>query len=208
MTHKKNNVFIFVKKTICPFFTSAYCNKTRAYSLPLLFLICFLASHLHANSTINKNDLKAAYLYKIIKFIEWPDNAFSTPSSTFNLCVVGENPFEEYFYGLANQKVQGHTLYIEYQENDENITECHMLYIAIAEKNSVITLIKKIQKLPILTVSDSPSFAKNQGMIGFIANKNRIGFEINLSAVLSSNISIRAELLEVAYKVITSQEEL
>lgn len=205
--YKKYSTSTFVKKTFYLYFTSVLCNKIRVYKLPVLCVMFFIASHSHANPVINKNDLKAAYLYKIIKFIEWPENAFITPNSTFNLCVVGENPFEEYFYGLSNQRVQGHKLYIEHKHNNK-ITECHMLYITMAEKNNVLTIINKTQELPILTVSDSPDFAKNQGMIGFITNKNRLGFEINLSAVLSSNISIRAELLEVAYKVITSQEEL
>lgn len=206
MTHKKTDMFIRIKKTIHSYLASAFNEKIKAYVSSLLFLVYFFTLYTHATQNIHKNDLKAAYLYKIIKFIEWPENAFSAPDSTFNLCVIGENPFETYFYGLMDQKIQGHTLHIEHRSTYEKLTECHMLYIAIAEKPIVIKLIKQLQYLPILTISDSPNFVKNQGMIGFIVQKNRIGFEINLNAALSSHISIRAELLEVAYKVITSQE--
>ena len=208
MTLKKTSIFIHVKKIIYSYFLIVFNYKTATQFLFLLFLICLFMPYIHAESNINKNELKSAYLYKIIKFIEWPESAFSAPNSTFNLCVIGENPFKAYFYGLTDQKIQGHTLHIEHRNNYEKLTECHMLYMALAEESEVMILINKLQNLPILTLSDSPNFAKNQGMIGFITQKNRIGFEINLTAALSSHISIRAELLEVAHKVITSQEGL
>ena len=206
MIHKITDIFVRIKKIRFSDLTSVCHYKIKAYSAHLLFLICFFIPYTCAAQNINKNDLKAAYLYKIIKFIEWPQNAFSEPNSTFKLCVVGENPFGTYFYGLMDQKIQGHTLHIEHRSTYEKLTECHMLYIAITEKPVIIKLIKQLQYLPILTISDSPNFVKNQGMIGFIVQQNRIGFEINLNAALSSHITIRAELLEVAHKVITSPE--
>ena len=208
MIYKTIGIFIQAKKTIFSYFTIILNYKKTTCSLFLFLIILFFTPYIHAISNIHKNDLKAAYLYKIIKFIEWPKNAFSTSNSTFNLCVVGENIFGDYFYGLIDQQIQNHTLHIEYLDNYEKITDCHMLYIAIAQEHDVTILIKQLQNLPILTISDSPNFAKNQGMIGFIVQKNRIGLEINLNAAHSSHISIRAELLEVAHKVITSPEGL
>ena len=37
--------------------------------------------------------VKAAYLYKFAPFVEWPAAAFASPSSPFQLCILGRDPF-------------------------------------------------------------------------------------------------------------------
>jgi hypothetical protein len=38
-------------------------------------------------------EVKGAFLYNFLTFIDWPDRAFAHPSSPFRLCLLGRDPF-------------------------------------------------------------------------------------------------------------------
>src|SRR6185312_11244834 len=40
--------------------------------------------------------VKATYLYKLAPFINWPPSAFTSPDAPFPICVVGDDPFDDF----------------------------------------------------------------------------------------------------------------
>src|SRR3972149_11403635 len=37
--------------------------------------------------------VKAAFIYKFTKFVDWPAQAFADPKEPFSICVLGKDPF-------------------------------------------------------------------------------------------------------------------
>src|ERR1700683_5116293 len=41
----------------------------------------------------DESEVKAAFLFNLAKFVEWPPQTFKSPSDPMSICVLGPNPF-------------------------------------------------------------------------------------------------------------------
>ncbi len=113
--------------------------------------------------------VKAAFLYHFTKFVRWPGFG-----KDFTLCIAGQDPFHNALTILEGETVQNIPIRIQRQIEAKNWSGCHILYLAPSLKSRWRTLAKKLQKQPILTVSDMPDFAEKGGMIGFVTLNQRV----------------------------------
>ncbi len=140
--------------------------------------------------------VKAGYLYNFTKFITWPgDN-----SATFNLCIVGEDPFGDLIDPIEQRSAFGRPIKL-FRFNDFNKQQrCHILFISASiEDKSLLKNMLTIHDVDkTLTVGESEEFATEGGMIGFINRQGKIKLQINLKMLQQSDLKISAKLLEVA----------
>lgn len=138
--------------------------------------------------------------------------------------IVGKNPFGNAFEPILKKTIQNRPILIKlfeglstfkekncaensdplekYQtEYAQYLRECHLIFIALSEKEQRATLLTLLAGSQTLTVSDIPDFAQNGGMIELVLEKNKIRFDINLPAAQKENLIIRSELLELARRV-------
>jgi YfiR/HmsC-like len=165
--------------------------------LALLFSDCLVADDANLEYKI-----KAGYLYNFTKFVTWPeDNA-----ATFNLCILGTDPFGIFIDPIENKSVFARPIRIfRLNEADflsaSNIRpDCHILYVSGANNKKVV--LEKIQansrKPGTLVVGESETFVADGGMIGFVNRDGKIKLQINLQSVKQTSLKISAKLLEVA----------
>src|SRR6185369_14635060 len=53
----------------------------------LVFLLCNIAQ----GAPSLEPSIKATFLYKFVPFVEWPADAFDTPTAPVNICVFGND---------------------------------------------------------------------------------------------------------------------
>ncbi|MCW8933741.1 MAG: YfiR family protein [Gammaproteobacteria bacterium] len=167
----------------------------RNYFILILVSMSWCAS-VHADFN-REYQLKAAYLLNFARFIYWPEQVIKT-ADNFNICVIGENPFNDSLDKLSNKKIKNKKIKITYSKYYVEETQCHIAYISKTKNNEHKDIINKIGNDVVLTVSDIDGFALDGGMIGFVRVKNKIKFEINVDKSVKSNIKYRSQLLEVA----------
>jgi len=154
------------------------------------------------NSKLTDSQVKAAYLYNFARFIEWPANITPVRTGSFNICVVGEDPFgpalDSTLAGelIGNQKVAARRI-----ASPHEASECRILFISSSETKRLNKIIESLDKAPVLTVSDAPQFSQRGGMIQFVSEGNRIRFEVNLAATRRAGLAPSSELLKVATAV-------
>lgn len=159
--------------------------------IPILFF-----SSLTVAKTIQ--DIKAAYLYNFIKFINWPD---SESRDVFNLCILGEDPINEKLHLLNNRPVRQAKLYVKKIPQINANEHCQVLFIGESEKKFINTIVNNNQEGAVLTVSSVEDFVVQGGIIGFITLGNIIRFDINLKQARQTHLSISSKLLELANRV-------
>ena len=143
--------------------------------------------------------VKAAYLYNFGRFIEWPANVAPAKTGSFNICVLGEDPFGPALDAtlggetIGSQKVAARRISSPRESGD-----CRILFISSTEANRLNKIIESVDKTAVLTVSDAPQFSQHGGMIQFVLEGNRIRFEVNLSATQRAGLTLSSELLKVA----------
>ena len=148
-------------------------------------------------------EVKAAYLYRFARFVEWPAAASRSP---FVLCVVGDDPFGHLLDEVAAKAViKEKPVRIRRLSQLEEIGSCHTLYISSSEDVRLTEILAALDQRPVLTVSDAPQFAQRGGMIGFSVVANRVRFTVNLKAAQDAGLTMNSELLRVATTVLRTR---
>jgi len=142
--------------------------------------------------------VKAAQLYKLISFIEWPAEAHPNDQTPITFGILGEDPFGAAFEELLRaDKNKGRPIVIKHFKTPKELTFCHVLFIAASEKRNWSEIAQKIQGQSVLTVGDYEEFAVSGGIIHFFIEDNSIRFEINLAAAERARLKISSQVLNL-----------
>jgi hypothetical protein len=146
-------------------------------------------------------EVKAAYLYNFGKFVRWPDNV-PAEGQTFSICVMGRDPFGKTLDAILDGgSWQGKPIAAKRILSVEDVSACNLLFVSASDSEQWGEILPVVQKLPILTVSDSPLFSRRGGIIEFILTENRVRFEVNVGAAEKAGLNINSQLLKIATRV-------
>ena len=172
--------------------------------VPLLILASIIGwlspVPLHAESpaTSGEYQVKGAMIYKILSYVEWPAELFSSESSPLTICVLGSGPMESAIPLLNGQQQKGRPLTARKITYPEEAKKCQVLLINSSERSQLPVLLDKIHPIPLLTISDLNGFSESGGIIELGKEGNRIRLEINLAAARQNRIKISSQLLKLA----------
>lgn len=142
--------------------------------------------------------VKAAYLYNFAKYVEWPPEAFTNAAAPLLICIAGENPFGDALTTLSGKRVESRPVAVRHIPAATGLDKCHIVFVGRAEEGRFKSLLAKLARLPILTVSDIGNFAREGGMIGLVESEQRIRFDINLATTRQANLKLSSQLLKLA----------
>ena len=164
-----------------------------------LVLIPILLSALAAESFEHpKEDArKVNYLLQLTKFIHWP--ATLAQHAPIKLCLFATTPARDSWQKIHLQKSQGHEIRLHYINQDNQLSECDMLFIHKLIPNSMIQ--KNYYSLisnSILTIGEREDFAKDGGVIELNLDEDNVDIKINIQTAIEAGLSINANLIETA----------
>jgi hypothetical protein len=142
--------------------------------------------------------VKAAFLYNFVKFVEWPGDVFSGPTSPIAICVLGEDPFGDDLGSLKGKTANGRPIVIRSAATLGEVERCHLLFVSSSEKANLPKILQTTKGWSILTVGDMNGFAQDGGIINMVKEESRVGIEINLEAAQRSRLKISSKLLALA----------
>ncbi len=146
--------------------------------------------------------IKAAFLYNFVKFVEWPADRFADESSSIILCVIGKDPFgatlEE---TVAGKIVKGRHIVIKRIDNVDDLDACHVLFVGSSEREQLWQIVANSHEANVLTVGDMDDFIEFGGVIELTKSANKIRFQINLTAAKQAQLKLDLKLLKLASSV-------
>ncbi len=176
--------------------------KDALLTRSLLSLTLLFSSNLASSDANLEYKIKAGYLYNFTKFITWPE----FKSETFNLCILGNDPFGEVIDPIENKTAFKRAIKIvrlseeSFLSSSTSQIDCHILYLGGV--NNTPQIFEKLHTSPQqkdrLIVGDSGEAVANGEMINFINRDGKIKIQIDLQSVNHSNLKISAKLLEIA----------
>ena len=160
-------------------------------------LLTFLAPLAQAES---EYDVKAAYLFKFTKFVEWPASAFPSADAPFVIGIVGRDPFGGLDRILDGKRTGEHEFEVRTLSAGDaaGLRACQMIFVTGAEEHRLGDIISALQGRPVLIVGESEGFAGAGGMLGFDLRQSRLGLEVNSSAARQARLKISSQLLNIA----------
>lgn len=166
-----------------------------AIASALLSPIC-----LHAQrSNPTEYEVKAAYIFDFGKFVAWPAG---TAAGDFTICVLGDDPFGAAFDAtIAGESMNGKKVVVNRIAKPQEAATCRILFISRSEERRLKEILATLDKTSVLTVSDISQFTRRGGMIEFVAEANRVRFEVNVTSAERAGLILSSQLLKVAVNV-------
>jgi hypothetical protein len=146
-------------------------------------------------------DVKAAYLLDFGKFIRHSGPRPSRPA--FDICILGRDPMGHTIDDLAaSETIDSLPVHVQRLRDVSEATTCDIVFISSNEGDRIREDLSILAGSDALTVSDTPQFLDQGGMIQFVLMANHVRFAINLNAVNRAHLELSSELLRVASRVI------
>jgi hypothetical protein len=138
--------------------------------------------------------VKAAYLYNFVKFVQWPDTARPGP---LIICIAGRNPFGTVLAEtIRDEVVNGRTL------ASRTILEpdpaCQVLFVPDGAPPAYL---RAARGTPTLTVGESPDFLEQGGIINFVKEGPNVRFAISTEAAAEAGLQVSSRLLRLAVNI-------
>ena len=145
--------------------------------------------------------VKAVYIYKLLKFTNWPE--INTPLEKNNLTIgiLGDTPLIE---GLSELKAKNPDFNPKIIQLDsvEELSALHVLFISGSENPNQKKIMAALDRRAVVTFGEEESFLQNGGMINFSLQDGKVRFDINLRELNVSGIELSSRALRAANKVI------
>ena len=174
---------------------------TRTSTLRIVFIL-WIGVLLRAQAGaagIEEYQVKAAFLFNFAKFVEWPAQAFQSPDSPIEICVLGPNPFGSLLDKAVEGKVVGNRKFVVRDIRDaQQANECHMVFVSAAGGTLSQARLGEIKKCCVLTVGEAEDFIAGGGMINLRLESARVRVEINPDAAERARLRISSKLLSLA----------
>ena len=181
-------------------------RRLSLYSVISALLSVSFPSHIFAD-VAKEDEIKAAYLYHILNFVNWPREQKQSAASPIYICIMGHDDNNQSLQKLSAKSISKRPINVLFIDHKSQSSQCHLIFARHTPFKLIASLLDSPRQKPVLIVGDSPDFAKQGGMIGFVLQEQSVRIEINLRSIKKAGFSVSANLLEVAIKIFDGKEE-
>ena len=195
----------------------AYSRKRRLTAAIAIAILPILlaATALRAQESSGSSEylIKAGFIYNFANLVQWPSSSFAQPDSPIVIVILGEDHFGNTLdHALDGKKVNSRPFVIkrartvtELQRTLGPQKDCQILYVSSSEMPHLGEAIQVLKGVPVLTIGETPGFAKDGGIINLILEDNKVRFEVNVRAAKDADLNISSRLLALA-RIVQSPE--
>ena len=153
----------------------------------------------HAQSPeVREYQIKAAFVYNFIKFVDWPSEALPQSSDTINICVLRDDPFADALEALKGKAVKARRVAVRRIEPGRDLESCQVVFIGSSEAKRLPQVMESLQGMNVLTVGEMERFVELGGIINFFVQNNKVRFEINVNSAERAGLKLSSQLLSLA----------
>lgn len=172
------------------------CGRLRLVATATLILLG--APVLRAQAP-TEYQVKAAYIFNFLKFVEWPEDAVPAAHGKWVVGYLGDSPVgEELARLLEGKEVFGRGLQAKKLQPSDSLQSCNILFISSSEKKKLPSILSALRDSSVLTVADMDDFVGSGGMIQLFVQDTRVRMAIDVSAATRARLRISSKMLLLA----------
>lgn len=181
----------------------AHASRRQWGLLSLLSLLaCTGTVRAQARPDLLELQVKAAYLYNFIGFVEWPEDAFDAPDDPLEIGVMeAEALADQLVRTIAGRTVRGRPLAVRKLRRTDPPAELHLLFVGAMPKPQLADVLSRGRHLHELLVTEAEGALHKGSMINFVLAEERLRFEVAPKNAEQSGLTISARLLAAALRV-------
>jgi hypothetical protein len=177
-------------------------NKSLVLLCLVLLFTAMSVCRAEARKLASEESVKAAILFNLIRFVEWPASAVPNPSAPRVVAFIGEDALQERAVDLVASVTLSSRVSVVLVEDLDQLAACkdriQVLYIARSAQNQISRILALMHSLPVLTICDDEDFVHRGGMMNYAKEGGRIRFDINLDEAEKSRLKMSAKLFGLA----------
>ncbi|MEW6071678.1 MAG: YfiR family protein [Planctomycetota bacterium] len=152
-------------------------------------------------------EVKAAFLYKFVKFTDWPAAAFPDPKAPLVVEVVGKDPFAGLLATtFAGKELHGRPFVVRHAAEVPESVDSHLLFVGDLSSRARKSLLERCRARPVLVVGEHPGLAREGAIVNLYLEEGKVRFEINPDAARAGGLQISSQLLKLA-RIVTPPRE-
>ena len=157
-----------------------------------------VAAPVRAQRSMDEYEVKAAFLYNFVKFVQWPPS--EQRSGAVRIGVLGRVPR---LTGALQTMARGRTgngrlIVVKEIRPSDDPREFHIVFIADSETVHAAPLLERAQGAAVLTVGESADFLRQGGIARFFVESNRVRFQIDPAGAQQEGLKVSSQLLSLA----------
>jgi hypothetical protein len=145
-------------------------------------------------------EVKAEFIERFTRFIDWPDSSFVSPGAPFVVCTWGAGPLVERLeHILASRSLKSRPVRLRRVSAKDSFVPCHILYVAPLEHDAAREISARTYGKAILSIGDHPGLAQDGLLLNLVVDDDGfVRFEINRDVARASGLRISAKLMRLA----------
>ena len=145
--------------------------------------------------TVEEHDAKAAFVFKLVNFVQWP----SAGGGDLVIGFIGADSTGDALQRLAYGKpVNGRKIVVRRLAHDGDLKGCQVIFLGASERKNTPFVLDHLRGTNVLTVGESDGFGQHGGIVNLLLNGGRIRFEVNPHAAERAHLQISSRLLSLA----------
>jgi hypothetical protein len=151
-------------------------------------------------SESSEHVIKAGYVYNFAKLVEWP--AWAAPKGQpLVIGVLGSDDFATVLSRIVDgKKIDDRVFMVKRLKSKDALKDCgcRMLFVAASELARMDEIVQFQNSASVLTIAESPDFARRGGIIALTLEDSRFRFAVNVDAAAQASLTISSRLLTLA----------
>lgn len=161
-----------------------------------------LQSRAQAATIDAEYQVKAAFLYKFLSFVEWPATAFQAADSPIVIGVLGAEPLaQELSRVVVARTINERTVSVRRFAVGDPVTGLHVLFVGRSQSARLAPVMTAASGHAVLTISEADDGPAPGSMINFVVADDKVRFDVVLYRAERAGLRISARLLSVARRV-------
>ena len=140
------------------------------------------------------------------KFTTWQASRFAGPRASLVFCTLGGGSEAAALHAIAEGRtIDGRTLQVRQIEGNDDISACHVIFVAEVGGASVVDVLDRADGQGILTIAERGRFAPRDEVVEFWVERNQesgrtgIRFAVNLDAAEQAGLRVSSKVLKHAH---------
>ena len=162
----------------------------------LLAATLFLGARLDGQTPNDEAQIKAAFVYNFLKFVEWPAGTFRHPQDTLVVAIIGDGVTAEATdHFLASKQIGERPLAIRLLKWDDSLAGVHAVFVASVDGKRLRRILDGAAAEKVLSIGEGEEFAEHGGVIALLIEQRRVRFDIDTDVAQAAGLRISSKLL-------------
>ncbi len=145
--------------------------------------------------SLGEDDVKAAFVLKLVNFVQWPSNSTNDLVIGF---IGADSTSDALQRQVSGKTVNGRRVVVRRLGLDGDLRACQVIFLGDSERKNTPSVLERVRGTSVLTVGEFDGFGQRGGIVNLLLNEGRIRFEVNPHGAERAHLQISSRLLSLA----------